>query len=181
VQANNNVHVVLGDGIVRDSLEVRLLLTMVKSRPRNGHPGGVCSRDAEGIDTNRGKLVDGGSVQERSITGLEDWIALCTKNLAQSPLIRSIATANGLSPDRVVSSLLFQPATQICTVGFEGLPVNEFSTVDIFGPDNVVDEARQAGNDTWDLEGALIMVVDCRSVRISVRLQDDTQGLEKLI
>lgn len=64
MKANDNVHAVRVHSIIGDSLEPLLLVTTVQLRARNLDPSGVGGRDSEKVDTNAGKLVNSGGVQE---------------------------------------------------------------------------------------------------------------------
>ena len=58
VKTDDDVHTVALDGIVADSLEVSLLVTVVKTRAGNGDPSRVVGRDSEKVDTSSGERVD---------------------------------------------------------------------------------------------------------------------------
>jgi hypothetical protein len=64
VKANDDVHVVLLNGILGDDAEVLLLVTSVELRSRNLDPSGVGGGDAKSVHSDGGKLVDGGGVEE---------------------------------------------------------------------------------------------------------------------
>lgn len=178
VQANDDVHVVFGYSIVGDGLQVSLLVTAIELRPRNLDPGGVGRRDAKSVDTNRSELIDSTGVQERGVASLKDRSALGAKHLAESPLVRGIGAAHRLPPERVVSPLLCKPAAKVGTVGLEGLPVDELASIDSARPDDVVNEARKAGHNFFDVEGALSLELDIRAMTVAIRLEGDTEGLE---
>lgn len=104
VETNDHVHVVLGDGILGDGLQVSLLVTVVESGAWNADPGGVGGGNTQGVDANAGKLIDGGGVQERSVASLEDWAALSAELLTEGPLIGS-ARSHCIPPNWVVGVL----------------------------------------------------------------------------
>lgn len=64
--------------------------------------------------------------QESSIARLEDGSALRTKRTTQAPFIddRRI-TVDRIPPGDVIVLLLFKPTTQVHTLGFKSLPVDE--------------------------------------------------------
>ena len=72
VETDNNVHVVLVDGVVGQGSEVSLLVTRVKHAAGDLGPGCVSGRDTKSVDTLGTHLVDVGSGEERSIALLEE-------------------------------------------------------------------------------------------------------------
>lgn len=66
------MHIVLVDGIVGNGLKKFQLVAVMKLGTRNFDEGSVCERDTEGVDTDVGKLVNSGGVDERRITLLKD-------------------------------------------------------------------------------------------------------------
>jgi hypothetical protein len=175
------VHVVLRDGIVGDGLEVAQLVTMVKLGARNIDEGSVRERNAEGVDTNSSELVDGGSVEERSVTLLKDRSALAAEVLAKSPLIRSAITTNLRPPDWIVSLLLLEPSTEVGTVSLECLPVDEVTTVDAVTPGDVVAVADGAQVNSGDGEWALLVVGNSGAVVATVLAEVDTKRGQQLV
>lgn len=94
MKTNDTVHVILGDGIVGDSSQIGLLIAVVELRAREVDPGRVGSWDAECVDSNTSKLIDGAGVQERGIASLEDGTAVVTKKLAERPLVSNAIATN---------------------------------------------------------------------------------------
>jgi hypothetical protein len=165
------MHVVLGDGVVGDGLEVAQLVTVMELRARNVDECSIRERDAECIDTNSRELIDGGRVEERGITLLKDGSTLATKVLAESPLIRRAVTTDLRPPDRVVSLLLLEPSTEVGAVSLEGLPVDEVATVDAVTPGEVVAITLGAQFDGWDRERALLVVGNSGAVLATVHVK----------
>jgi hypothetical protein len=168
VECQLTVHVVLGDGIVGDGLEEVQLVAVVKLGTRNVDECSIRKRDAEGVDTNGGELVDGASVEEGSITLLEDGSALATQILAESPLVRSAIAADLRPPNWIVSLLLLEPPTEVGTVGLEGLPVDKVATIDAVTPGEVVAEPFGAHIDSGDGEWTLLVVRNSGAVLASI-------------
>ncbi|KAH0194784.1 glycoside hydrolase, partial [Aureobasidium melanogenum] len=71
VETDNDVHAVSVDGVVGDSLEVLLLVTVVESRSGNLNPRLISSWDSEGVHSNRGKLINSRGVEEGGIAGFQ--------------------------------------------------------------------------------------------------------------
>jgi len=61
VQADDDVHIVLLDGVKRNLAEIVLLVSTVELGTRNFDPGSISSGNAEGVDVLFGHLVDVGS------------------------------------------------------------------------------------------------------------------------
>jgi hypothetical protein len=175
------VHVVLGNGIVGDGLEVAQLVTAMKLRTRNVDERSIRERNAQSVDPNSSELVDSRSVKERGITLLEGGSALAAKVLAESPLVRGTVTTNLRPPDGVMSLLLLQPSTKVGTVGFKGLPVKEVATVDAVNPGEVVAETIGAQINSRDAEGALLVVGNSGAVVATIRTEVDAKRRQQLV
>ncbi|KAI6756045.1 hypothetical protein HG530_011781 [Fusarium avenaceum] len=161
VKADDDMHVVPLNGILSDPAQMLLLLTRVESRPRDLDPSRVSSGDAEGVDSDLGKRVDGRGVKERCIALFQDRAALFAESLAQTPLIscgRSLRTERG-PPDGIVVPLLCEPSAEVDTVGLERLPVYELTTITSLGEGNIVVVSLCVGFDGSNTEGALLFVL----------------------
>lgn len=76
VKVDNDVHVILVDGIVGDGAKIFLLVTVVELRARDFDPCGVGRGDTQDIDARLGKGVDDGLVNPSGVALLEDGAAL---------------------------------------------------------------------------------------------------------
>jgi hypothetical protein len=178
VETDDNVHIVLVDGIVGNSLEVLLLVAMVENGAGDFDPCGVGCRNTENVYTNRSQLVDGGSVQEGSVTSFEGRTALVSKIQAQSPLIRGIGTTNRLPPDRVVSLLLREPSTEIGTVCLEGLPVNEAAGL---GEAEIVLIGFGDNRDLGKGERTPVFVVHVGTMVVTIGMEMNTERVQYMV
>jgi hypothetical protein len=181
VECQHTVHVVLGDGIIGDGLEEVQLVAVVKLGTRNVDKGSIRKRNAEGIDTNGGELVDGGSVEEGSITFLEHGSALAAEVLAECPLVWGAIAADLRPPDGVVSLLLLKPSAEVGAVGLEGLPVYEVATIDAITPGEVVAEPVGAHIDDGDSKRTLLVVRNSGAVLASICAEFDAKRGQELV
>lgn len=78
VEVDDNVHVVLADGVVGDGAEVFLLVAVVELRTGNLDPGGVGHRDTQDVDAGLGKSVNERLVNPSRVALLEDGAAFGT-------------------------------------------------------------------------------------------------------
>lgn len=90
VQAQDNVHTVLLDGVVGDRSQVLLLVTVVQHGPGNIDPSGVGSSDSKRVDADRGESVDVGGGDKSCVVVFQNLsTCLLSDSLAESPLVRN--------------------------------------------------------------------------------------------
>lgn len=87
VQADDDLHVVLGSSVVEQVGKVRLLVTVVELRPGPVDPSRVVGGNSESVDTVLGKSVNVGLGVPGSVVVLESWATLVTEGLAQGPFV----------------------------------------------------------------------------------------------
>jgi hypothetical protein len=89
VKANDDVHVVLVDGVVSECSKVRLLVSRVKHASGDLGPSGISGRNSQSVDTLGSHLINVGKGEEGCIALLKFRTALCKADvLAPGPLIR---------------------------------------------------------------------------------------------
>jgi hypothetical protein len=174
------VHLVFLNSILSDLPQPVLLFTIVELRTGNGNPCCVGGRDTEGVDTDAGKLIDCGGVEERSITRLKDGAAVLAKFLAECPLVRGVGTTNRVPPDGVVCLLLGEPSSEIGTVSLKCPPIDIIPVRDSFGPRDIVMVSIRLGLNLLNGEGTLLVVLqnlsaeETVSVELEVKVLHDT-------
>lgn len=162
VETNDDVHLVLLDGVVGDLPEVRLLVSVIEGRSRNIDSRSIGSGNAQSVDSDACERIDGRGIQERLVTLFQNGAAALTKSLAQIPLIwgRHGGTAKRCPPDRIVRPLLSEPASEVCTVGLECPPVDEFPIVAAtLRPGDVVMDGLPVDGYRFDGEGTFVFEV----------------------
>lgn len=92
VQSDDDVHVVLCNGVVCDCAEVGLLVAVVELGAGEVYPCSVGGGDAKGVDADGGEFVDATGVKVRSIASFEDRSAVGAKVLAKRPFIGRCAS-----------------------------------------------------------------------------------------
>jgi hypothetical protein len=171
------VHLVLLNSILSDLPQPVLLVTLVELRTGNRNPCCVGGRDTKGVDTDAGKLIDRGGVEERSITRLKDGAAVLAKFLAQCPLVRGVRTTNRVPPDGVVCLLLGEPSSEVGTVGLKCPPVDKIPARDSFGPRDIVMVSIRLGSNLLNGERTLLVVLQNLSAEETVSVELEVEVL----
>jgi hypothetical protein len=171
------VHLVLLNSILSDLLQPVLLVTLVELRTGNGNPCCVGGRDTEGVDTDAGKLIDCGGIEERSITRLKNGAAVLAKFLAECPLVRGVGTANGVPPDGVVCLLLGEPSSEVGTVSLKCPPVDKIPVRDAFGPRDIVMVSIRLRLNLLNGERTLLVVLQNLSAEETVSVELEVEVL----
>lgn len=128
---NNYMHPIVRDSIVRNVLQVSRLVPRVQLRAGQIDPRRVVGGNPQDSHPTLRQTVDILGGDEGGIAMLEDRTTSGTQVLAESPLIRRIATIS--SPEVTINvGPLDEPAAQVDAIGLEGAPV------DVIG----VDEGR---------------------------------------
>lgn len=130
VQVDDDVHAVRLDGVGGDGAQELLLGAAVVLGPGHVDPGGVGGGHAQDVDAHAGQRVDGASVEEGGVAGLEDGAAPVAQHRAQRPLVGRLGgrPTERPPPLRVVYLLLGQPGAQVGAVALERPPVKELVT-----------------------------------------------------
>jgi len=108
---NDDVHIVLGNGIGCDSLEKRDLISGVQLGARNLNPCCVRSWDSKDTNPSCGEGVNVRGFDERGITLLKDRTTEATLIYAETPFVCRAATI--LSPEDWVKDFL--PSEDVST------------------------------------------------------------------
>lgn len=103
METNDDVHVVLVDGVVDDVGKSCLLTTSVKLAARNFDPGSVRGGNANGVDSELAHLVDVCLGDEGVVAGLKlRTTGGETDSSAPRPFINVVATYIGGPPSKIV-------------------------------------------------------------------------------
>lgn len=98
MESEDTVHAVPFNRILHYSLEIFLLVPVIKSGSRNLDLCSVCGGGPQSVETSAGELFDRGGVQEQSIPRLENRAALGSKGMTQNLFIISLRASDFVPP-----------------------------------------------------------------------------------
>lgn len=110
MQPDYDSHSISADGIIAYSLEIGLLISVVKLGSRKIDPCSICRGDAKEVDTNTSKLINSFGGDGRPVVCFKNRTALIAEGFTEGPLVSDCRTIDiGIPKVLVVGSFNLEP------------------------------------------------------------------------